>query len=375
MAKDMQSGVPAWDDVPDVQGSPRLRKFWKASIDMEVSDVIVRSGCKVKFRIRGGLKDADAPPFSAEELFSNIKDMVDKDNWREFKNNGSMDIAYQYDEVNRFRVNVFLTMGRPAIAARRISSVILNYEQLNLPPVFNEITDATEGLVLMCGVTGSGKSTTMAAMLQQINETRSDHILTLEDPIEYMFADCKSMINQREIGIDLPSFAMGLRAMVRENPDVVLIGELRDRETFEAAVQAAETGHLVFGTIHASSVSQCFGRVYNLFPPEERTLIRDMFAHTLNALIYQRLLKTLLPEVPRVPGLEVMLSTPAVTKYIEEGRELELVDIIRKNQDAGMIDYHMWLVDLVNKEYIHPRTAIEVARNPEELKMRLKGIV
>lgn len=352
----------------------RLRKIWQAAIRMEVSDVILRPGIPVKFRMRGELKNVDTPPFSGEELEAEVRAMLSDEQWEAFKHKGSADIAYAYDADNRFRVNIFRTMGRPAIAARRVSSKILNYEQLHLPPIMSDICDAHQGLILLCGVTGSGKSTTIAAMLQQINETRAAHILTLEDPVEYIFKDAKCIVNQREVGVDLPSFAVGLRALVRENPDVVLIGELRDRETFEAAVQAAETGHLVFGTVHASSASQCFGRIYNLFPPEERELIRDMFAHTMKAIVYQRLLKTLLPAVPRVPAIEVLLNTPIVTKYIEEGRETELPDIIKQSQQEGMIDYHAWLVDLVNKEYIHPRTAIEVARNAEEVKMRMKGI-
>jgi twitching motility protein PilT len=265
-------------------------------------------------------------------------------------------------------------MGRVSIAARRISSEILSYEQLNLPPVMTTIAEYHQGLVLLCGVTGSGKSTTIASMIQQINETRPCHILTIEDPIEYMFRDAKAMVNQREIGIDVPDFSTAIRAMVRENPDVVLIGELRDRETFQAAVQAAETGHLVFGTIHASGAANTFSRIYNLFPPEERELIREMFATTCKAIVYQKLLKTLRKDVPRVPAIEVMLNTPAVMKYILDQREIEIPAIIRKSTHEGMIDYTDWLVQLVNKEFIHPTVGLEAARNPDEYKMRLKGI-
>ena len=211
-------------------------------------------------------------------------------------------------------------------------------------------------------------------MLQQINETRPCHILTIEDPVEYIFKDAKAIVNQREVGIDLVSFGEGLRALVRENPDVVLIGELRDRETFEAAVQAAETGHLVFGTVHASSAHQCFSRIYNLFPPEERPLIREMFSQSVQAIVYQRLLKTIVPSIPRVPAVEVLLGTPAVRKYILEEREVELPDLIRKAQGEGMIDYNEWLVSLTDRELIHPQVALEAARNPDELQMRLKGI-
>jgi len=364
---------PSASDQPDMEKT-RLRKFFKLCIHQAASDIIIRPGVPVKLRLRGALKNVDAPPYEPEELDREVRVMLNDIQWAEYEKNGSFDMAYAYDADNRFRVNVFRTMGRSAIAGRLITSDIKSYKDLYLPQSLESIPEARQGLVLLCGVTGSGKSTTIAAMLQQINETRPCHILTLEDPIEYMFKDHTAIVNQREIGIDVPSFAIGLRALVRENPDVVLIGELRDRETFEAAVQAAETGHLCFGTVHASSCAQTFSRIYNLFPPEERELIRDMFAYTMKAVIYQRLLKTLLPEVPRVPAVEVLLNTPIVTKYIHEGRENELPDIIKQSQKEGMIDYHEWLVTLVNNEYIQPRTALEVARNVDEMNMRLKGI-
>lgn len=352
----------------------RLKQFWEMAIKLQVSDVIIRPGNRVKLRIRGELKNVDAPPFTDDEMEAEVKQMLNDAQWEHYGRAGSIDLAYAHDPRNRFRVNIFRTMGRSAIAARRISSDIKNFDELYLPPIMADIANNHQGLVLLCGVTGSGKSTTIAAMLDKINSERQCHILTIEDPIEYMFADKKALINQREIGLDVPNFAEGLRAMVRENPDVVLIGELRDRETFEAAVHAAETGHLCFGTVHASSCAQCFSRIYNLFPPEERELIREMFAQTLKAVVYQKLVKTLMPDVPRVPAVEVLLNTPIVTKYIFDGREAELTDIIKKSQQEGMIDLNQCLVDLVNKEYIHPKIALEVSRNPDELRMLFKGI-
>jgi len=352
----------------------RLTKFLEASVKMEASDILIRPGEPVRFRLRGSLRSADAEPFTSEEFDAELKKILTDKQWSDLETHGSVDMAYALDRENRFRVNLFRTMGRRAIAARRISSEILNYEDLHLPPVMSKIAEAHQGLILLCGVTGSGKSTTIASMLQQINENRACHIVTIEDPIEYMFKDAKAMVNQREVGIDVPDFSTALRALVRENPDVVLIGELRDRDTFEAAVQAAETGHLVFGTVHASSCAGAFGRIYNLFEPEERDLIRDMFAYSMKAIIYQRLLKTIKEDVHRVPAVEVLLNTPIVTKRVLEGREVELTDIIKQNEGEGMIDLNSSLVDLVNKEYIHPRDALNAARNADELKMRLKGI-
>ena len=365
---------PIAADAGHPEGTGRLRKFWDACIKLQASDLIVRPGNKVKFRMRGQLRDADAPPFSEKELEGEVRAMLSDEQWAHYHKAGSVDLAYAHDDENRFRVNIFRTMGRSAIAARRISSDIKNFEELYLPPILGEVCNRIQGLILLCGVTGSGKSTTIAAMLDKINSERPCHVLTIEDPVEFMFRDKKAIINQREIGVDVPNFHEALRALVRENPDVVLIGELRDRETFEAAVHAAETGHLVFGTVHASSCAQCFSRIYNLFPEEERGLIREMFAQTVQCIVYQRLLRTLMPEVPRVPAVEVLLGGPVVQKYILDGREAELGDVITKCEGEGMISLNSSLAELVNKEFVHPKVALDAARNREELKMRLKGI-
>jgi len=232
----------------------RMRTFFEQAIKYQASDLIIKTGIKVRIRLKGDLKPLDAPPFDPEEMEENIERLLTEPQLEHFRTHGSCDMAYAFDEDNRFRVNVFRARGKTAIAARRVSSEILSFEDLHLPPIMKKVAESNQGLVLLCGVTGSGKSTTIASMLQQVNETRPCHIVTIEDPIEYIFKDAKAVVNQREIGVDVPNFADGLRALVRENPDVVLIGELRDRETFEAAIQAAETGHLVFGTIHASGV-------------------------------------------------------------------------------------------------------------------------
>jgi twitching motility protein PilT len=353
----------------------RMRKFFETTITHQASDLIIKTGIKVRIRLKGDLRPLDAPAFESEEMEESIERLLTPAQLEHFRTHGSCDIAYAFDEDNRFRVNVFRARGKTAIAARRVSSEILSFEDLHLPPIMAKVAEERQGLVLLCGVTGSGKSTTIASMLQQVNETRPCHIVTIEDPIEYIFKDAKAVVNQREIGVDVPNFAEGLRALVRENPDVVLIGELRDRETFEAAIQAAETGHLVFGTVHASSASQAFGRIYNLFPPEERDLIREMFASTMKAIIYQKLMPTLVEGISRAPAVEVLLNNPVVEKYISDGRESELGDVIKSSQQEGMIDFGQSLVELVQKEYIHPRVALANAHNADELKMRLKGIV
>ena len=205
------------------------------------------------------------------------------------------------------------------MSARRVNNTILSLDQLNMPPVVKQITQEQAGLILVAGTTGSGKSTTIASMLEAINQTRSCHIVTLEDPIEYLFVESKALIHQREIGIDVSSFSVGLKSLVRENPDVVMISEMRDKESFEAALQSAQMGHLVFGLVHASNVSQLFGRIYELFSTSERSVIRAMLAFQLKAVVCQKLLVGLKPDTPYVPAVEILLHSALGQKMILEG--------------------------------------------------------
>lgn len=354
-----------------------MAKYFKAAVKFESSDLLIRGGQAPKLRLGGELKRLDTTPPTIEEFNTWIHDGLTEAQIKHFRDDGSLDIGVDFDvdgESHRFRVNIFLTRGRCAIAARRVSNEILDFTGLHLPPVMTKIAEARQGLILLCGVTGSGKSTTIASMLQYINETRACHILTIEDPIEYLFTDAKAMINQREVGIDVSDFPTALRAMVRENPDVVLIGEMRDRETFEAALQASETGHLVLGTIHASSASQAFGRIYDLFEAEEREAIRNLLAYQIQAFVYQKLLPTVRKDLPRVPAVEVLLQSPPTRKYILEGREDELTKVIEDSREEGMRSYVDSLVELVEENYIHPKVAQSAAPSAEEIKMRLRGI-
>ena len=357
-----------------------LSKFFKAAVRFESSDLIMRGGEVPKLRLRGDLKKLDTPAPTVDEFNNWIFDGITKEQKEEFGRRGSLDIGVDFDidgAMHRFRVNIFLTRGRCAIAARRVSNQILQFEDLYLPPALARVCEEThQGLILLCGITGSGKSTTIASMLQYIAERRKCHILTIEDPVEYLFDDTntQAMINQREIGIDVPDFPTALRAMVREDPDVVLIGEMRDKETFEAALQAAETGHLVFGTIHASSCSQAFGRIYDLFPAEERDNVRSLLAYQMQCFMYQKLLPTLMPDVPRVPACEILLQSPPTRNLILESREGELEKVISSNREAGMQSYVDSLVDLVERNFVHPRVAQAASPSPEEIKMRLRGI-
>ena len=356
------------------EGERTLQKFLAATIHFEASDLIVKVDLPPRIRLRGSLKSLQTERCSEQLMFQIAKDVLDDKQYAYFHHHGSVDFAYDFDDDNRFRINLFMARGKPSMACRLITSNIKTFEGLGLKPILGEIAMSAQGLVMFAGVTGSGKSTSIASMIQYINERKRVHILTIEDPIEYIFKDDKATINQREVGIDCINFSEALRALVRENPDVVLVGEMRDHETFEAAIRASETGHLVFGTIHASSSWQTFGRIYDMFPEGERGQIRKLLAYNLRAIVYQKLLPTLHEDIQRIPAVEILLATPPVQKYILEARETELLDIIRKGQEDGMIDFTSALVELVESEMIHHRVALEATPKPEELKMRLKGI-
>lgn len=368
------SSISSGKKIKSMMDTP-LKKFFETTVRLESSDLLLRAGEVPKLRVKGSLKALDTPAIDAQDFERWIDSTLTDEQRQSYKEQGSLDIGVDLEEYEtRFRVNLFKTRGRSAIAARRVSSEILNFDQLYLPPIMKQIAELEQGLVLLCGITGSGKSTTIASMLQYINDNRACHIVTIEDPIEYLFKDSKAILNQREVGIDVPDFAIALRALMREDPDVVLIGEMRDKETFEAAIQAAETGHLVFGTIHASGATQAFERIYDLFPFEERDGIRHMLAYQMQAFVYQKLLPTIREDVPRVPAVEVLLQSAPTRKLITEGREGELLEVIKNARQSGMRSFTDSLVELVDKEFIHPRVAQASASSPEEVKMRLRGI-
>lgn len=358
----------------DGEGEPQFRTFLEATMRYEASDLHLKPDMQPRIRVRGALKSLQTEQVSMDLMFQIAKDVLDESQYKHFHHHGQIDFAYDFNDDCRFRVNLFMARGKPSIAARRITSDIKRFEDLYIPDILGDIAMSAQGLILFAGVTGSGKSTSIASMLQYVNERKRVHIVTIEDPIEYIFKDAKATVNQREVGIDCLNFNEALRALVREDPDVVLVGEMRDHETFEAAIRAAETGHLVFGTIHASSAWQTFGRIYDLFEEAERDQIRKLLGYNLQAIIYQKLLPTLCDEPARIPALEILINTPGVQKYILEGREGELLEIIKKSHEEGMKDFTTALVELVEAEYIHHRVAMEATPRPEELKMRLKGI-
>jgi len=255
-----------------------------------------------------------------------------------------------------------------------LGNKIPDFRGLFLPDSIENLCNYDQGMVLLAGVTGSGKSTTIASMLNYINERERVHILTLEDPIEFVFTEDKALINQREIGMDVKDFQIGMKHAVREDPDIMLVGEMRDEETFMTAIHAAETGHLVFGTIHASSASSTIGRILDLFPEQLHGAIRSAIAFNMRGIVAQKLLKSIKPGVPRVPTVEIMFFTTMVQKLVLEGEDHKLPDAIRIGAEDGMQDFTMSLKNLLDAELIDRPTAFAVAPNPDALKMAIKGI-
>ena len=354
----------------------RWGKFLQACIKFKASDLIMKSGQPPKIRLRGALKPLDTSAITPQEFMEIANHILTEQQVKDLHHFGSVDFAYDYDDQNRFRVNLFQARGKLGVAARLITSNILPFEGLHLPPSMSEIAMQPQGIVLLCGVTGSGKSTTIASMLDFVNQRKPVHIVTLEDPIEYIFEDKTATINQREIGIDCLDFKTGLRALVRENPDVVLIGEMRDNETFNAALHAAETGHLVYGTIHASSTTQTFSRIYGLFPADEVGEVRKILGYQMRAFVYQKLLPTLHENIHRIPALEILINNAVVRTHILEEREGELREYLTsvEARKTGMVDFNQSLVELVEREMIHMRVALEASPNVDELNMRLKKL-
>jgi len=362
-------------DVPaEARKVPKLNKYFQAVHDLSASDLHLKAGVPAKIRVKGDIRNINNDVLLNEKIEAMIFEIMSPQQRARYAEKGSMDFAYQLNDKVRYRINVFRQRGKTSVAARRINDRILSYAQLHLPSSLEKIADLHQGLVILAGITGSGKTTTIASMLQQINERRACHIVTIEDPIEFLYEDKKAFINQREIGIDVQSFPDALKYLMREDPDVVLIGEMRDRETFEAALNAAETGHLVFCTIHASSAPSTIARILDLFEEGERDLIRLSLVFNLQAVMCMKLLPGLRKDVPRLPACEIMLANSMIRKLIEEKRDHEIHAVIRASYHEGMLDFTESLRQMVENEFISVKTAYAAAPNPDELKMRLKGI-
>jgi len=352
-------------------------KMFRALVTLEGSDLHLKVGRPPIVRVDGTLRDLSRPPIDREEMVRLLFPMMDKRQRKIFEEEGGTDFAYtvDVDGVNwRFRVNMLQQLGNVGLVARRVSNFIPDFAGLNLPPVIESLCKFDQGMILLAGVTGSGKSTTIASMLNWINHRERKHILTLEDPVEFVYTEEKCLINQREVGIDVANFSVAMKHAVREDPDIILVGEMRDEETFMTAIHAAETGHLVFGTIHASTAPSTIGRILDLFSEDMHSAIRSAIAFNMRGIVAQKLLPSIKPGLGRVPSVEIMTFTPMITKLVLEASDEKLSDAIRIGAEEGMQDFTMSLKQLIDDELIDRATGYRVAPNVEALKMLLKGI-
>ncbi|MHC5538953.1 type IV pilus twitching motility protein PilT [Singulisphaera rosea] len=368
-------------NVDIASNEPEANKLFRMVMKHKGSDLHLKVGLSPSMRLGGVLRQMQLPMLSTSDMERLMFPILSERQKKILEEEGGVDFAhivYDGELETRFRVNLFRQRGRLSLVARRVNNSIPNFEGLGLPPVMAEITQYEQGIVILAGVTGSGKSTTIASMLQYINERERMHIVTIEDPIEFTFKDDKSIINQREVGIDVCDWHTALKHAVRQDPDIILVGEMRDQETFSAAMHAAETGHLVFGTIHASSAPSTIGRILDLFPRDMHPALRQSMAFNLKAIVAQKLLPTTkelqAKGITRVPTNEIMRTSPIVRKLILNEEDTKLGDAIRIGKEEGMQDFTESLRRLVVDEKIERATAFEVAPSVETLKMALKGI-
>ncbi len=353
---------------------PEVNRFFRVAVKTRASDLHLKVGQPPKLRLLGELKKTTGEVLTAKRMEELVFEILTPAQKEFFLEHGTIDFAHEVDGEHRFRTNVFRQRGMISLAARRVNTVIPPFEELHLPPALEKICENRQGLVLVVGPTGCGKTTTIASMIDYINRTRSSHIVTIEDPIEYLFKDQKGIVSQREIGLDTKDYEEALTYLMRQDPDVVFVGEMRDARTVSAGMRASETGHLVFGTLHSTNASQAIHRLLDLFPQNERDLVRQALTLAIKAVISQVLLPCLQEGVGRIPAVEILVSNAAARKLISEGREADLPSVIRSSAAEGMQDLTYTLCELVKAGLIDPKDAYKYAPNTEELKMALKGI-
>lgn len=338
------------------------------------SDLHMKVGQTPMIRTKRRLvKLALEPP--TEEIMEQLAESLLTEYQRfHFQKEKEFDLAFEHKEFGRYRINIFRRQGLIGMVARVIHDQIPGFEELALPPIFEKLAQMERGMVLVTGASSQGKSTTLASMVDFINRTRECHIVTIEDPIEYVHRDNRSIINQREVGLDTPSFYDALKGVVRQDPDVILVGEMRDAETFQAAVLAAETGHLVFSTMHARDISQVLDRTLGFFPQSHRDQIRLQLAYNLQAITCQRLLRRS-GDAGLIPGFEILLFNSTVRKLMADDKMPKMEQAMRNGTEEGMQTFNQALAKLVQEKKVTLEEAIEKSANPEELKLLVKGII
>lgn len=350
----------------------KVRGYLARMVQSGGSDLHIKANAVVRARVNGEIVPISGEIFSKEEALTFSKELL-RHRFAEFVEKKELDLTYPFDENTRFRVNIFFQMEGVSAVFRVIPVKILSLEELGLPAVVNKFTMAERGLVLVTGVTGSGKSTTLAALINEINWKRRRHIITIEDPIEFVHKDRKCIVNQRSIGQDSHSFANALRASLREDPDIILVGEMRDLETIEIALHAADTGHLVFSTLHTLDAKETINRIISTFPTGEQNRIRMTLASVLQGVISQRLIPTI--DNKRVAALEVLVKTARIEQLIMDNRDVEIRDAIEEGKDIyGSQSFDQAILDLYNAGKISADKALEYATSPSDLKLRMEGL-
>lgn len=358
---------------PIRSSSPTLEQLVQEAYDKGISDLHLGVGEVPRFRERGQIVVTDHPQIDEATFFSWLREILNDQQIDQFKENLEYDGATQYEGLVRVRINIFVSLNGPAMVLRLIPLKILSMEQLNLPPVFRDLCHYHKGLILVTGPTGSGKSTTMAAMIDFINKTMPKHIISIEDPVEFVHISQKALIKQREVGIHTLKFDNALKASLREDPDIILIGEMRDRETVNTALKAAQTGHLVFGTLHTNSAVKTIERILNLYNPDEQGPMRIQVAESLVAVIAQSLVRT--TDSKRAAVHEIMINTDAIKDYIIRNQVEEIEAIIPRCNFEGMCTMNQSLYRLYEEGRITEETALEVSPKPNEMAMTLRGRV
>ena len=334
------------------------------SVKNKASDLHLSSGLPPMIRVHGDVRRINLPAMEHKDVHSMVYDIMNDGQRKFYEENLECDFSFEIPNLARFRVNAFVQQRGAAAVFRTIPSKVLTLEQLNCPKIFKDIAEYPRGIVLVTGPTGSGKSTTLAAMINHINENEHAHILTVEDPIEFVHESKKCLINQREVGPQTLSFSNALRSALREDPDVILVGELRDLETIRLALTAAETGHLVFGTLHTSSAAKTIDRVVDVFPAEEKDMVRAMLSESLRAVISQTLLKTKDGQ-GRAAAHEIMIGTPAIRNLIRENKVAQMYSSIQTGQAMGMQTLDQCLVDMVRRNIVSSSEARLRAANKD----------
>ena len=348
----------------------QLGDILKIAHQHDASDIHLVSGHPPMMRVHTVMTPMDYPILTPASVRTTLEQMTNQPQQDRFDENQDLDFSYEVSHLGRYRVNAHMQRGVIGLAMRAIRTTVPPLEELHLPEVISRLTYLPRGLVLVTGDTGSGKSTTLAAMIQAMNDRYRKHIITLEDPIEYSFESNKCLIEQRELGQDMPSFSSGLKHALRQDPDIILVGEMRDLETSALAISAAETGHLVFSTLHTINASQTVERIIDMYPAGQQNQIRAMLSNTLQAVVSQTLFSRV--DVPGMcPAVEVMLCTPAVRNIIREGRTFEIPNVIDTNRHMGMVSLDNAIAELYFNGLISREDAIAQAAYPEKLERQL----